>query len=121
MWMPPLGKPPSSMVSSPGTPLWRRSIRCNCVIRPLPVWLRATQGQRNNENRSLAGHALDHDRAAHRYDELVGQPQPDAEPAVIAVRYGALEPFEDAGAVRFGNADAVIAHGQLRGPSVRAQ
>ena len=51
-------------------------------------------------------------------DQLIGQPQPHAEPAVLAPDHGPLEALEDAGTVLLGDAYAPVPDRKPRcGPS----
>ena len=54
------------------------------------------QGQLDRERRSVAGRALDRDRSAERVDDLLDDPQPQADAAVVAAGRGPLEAAEDA-------------------------
>src|SRR4051812_41384156 len=70
----------------------------------------ASPGELHPEDRPLARGALHHHRASQAGDDLVDDPEPQPEAAVVLMGHGSLEPLEDAVAVLFPDADALITH-----------
>src|SRR5688572_14868146 len=67
-------------------------------------------GKLHPEERSLAWGALHRHRASQARDDLMDDPEPQPEAAVVLMRHGALEALEDAVAVLLPDADALIHH-----------
>src|SRR5581483_6075797 len=72
--------------------------------------------ERHGERRALARRARERDRAAHGVDDLLRDPEPEPEAAVVARGDGALEAAEEAGLVLRRDPDAVVPDDEARGP-----
>src|SRR5688572_32551601 len=70
--------------------------------------------QREAEDGALVGGILDPDPPAVPLDDLLAEGEPDTGTGVLVAPVQALEDLEDALAVRLVDADAVVAHGELK-------
>src|SRR5437763_6423682 len=82
--------------------------------------MRLAERQVDKERRALARLALDADVAAVRVDDLLGDEEPEAQPAVLAHRHRAGESLEDPGLLFLRDADAVVGHLDARAQALAA-
>src|SRR5688500_9183588 len=101
--------PSSSSASLIASCIARSSSTISTNLPGIAALLRRDR-QPHCETGPLAESALHVDPATGRLDNLPRDPQPEAEPAVMALRHGPLEPLEDASVVTLFDADPVVAH-----------